>query len=138
MKIKRATINDLNESNDRKFISKEQRKKLLKFHKKKTHFLLVAKTKSLLCGILHARMFRKISHIEYIFVDKDFRGKGVSDSLVNELENLLKKEKITKLKTWTYATNKPATKFWKNQGFFIISKTKDMFGKPLYALEKEI
>lgn len=85
---------------------------------------LIAKEDGKLAGFALAhiastimRHRKKIAVLEYLYVEKDQRGKGVGTMLLQEIKKILKDKKMSRLKVVSFSANSDAISFYKKNGF---------------------
>ena len=62
------------------------------------------------------RHIDKIGLLEYLYVENDFRKKGVGTMLLRKVKNFLRNKKISRIKLTTFSANSNAIKFYKDHG----------------------
>lgn len=71
-----------------------------------------------LVGFLIAKILsRNWCMLDNIVVDKKFRGQGIANKLLNQLYNILKKEKINYINVLVGLNYKKTREFWRVKGF---------------------
>lgn len=61
--------------------------------------------------------YQKIGYIDYLFIDNNYRRKGIAKDLIKEFTKILRKRKIKKIKLGVNINNDVAINFYKNLGF---------------------
>lgn len=80
----------------------------------------------------------KIAHMEKLYVNKNFRGTGISKVLYENIIAKCKEEEIKELFLGTYAKFDRAVNFYKKNGFEIYSKKTNEHGDECIYFKKNI
>ena len=98
----------------------------------KRNLCLIVEENRKIVGFILAEMWkgRKSSFLVDLYVNPDFRGRGVAKALFDKYSDICKKEGFVSLGAMTFLNNKPALKFFESRGF---SK-----GNRFFYLEKKI
>lgn len=92
--------------------------------------LLIAKKNKEIFGYLTASFiisdYQRTGYIDYFFVSKKERTKGIGKLLIKEFINYSKKRKIKKIRLAVNLKNKPAIKFYKHLNFKTTSYEMDL------------
>ena len=148
MKIRKARKSDLDQYTEIMVVSNLEYQKLLKkkidftrkqirdtfreFTGSKNKLLFVVEEKKQLIGYLAGSFtinsYLKLGNIDFIFISKDFRKKGIAKSLVKEFTKFLKSKKVEKIRLSVNIDNKKVMNFYKKLGFNLYH----------YELEKKI
>ena len=103
-------INDIKKEFDRTLSSKEDN-------------LIFAEFNDVVIGYLHGKLKQNYwssgGSIEYLFVSKKFRRRGIATKLINEFVSLMKKKNFVKVTLMVNLKNKNAEKLYKKLGFEI-------------------
>lgn len=103
-------INDIKKEFDRTLSSKEDN-------------LIFAEFNDVVIGYLHGKLKQNYwssgGSIEYLFVFKKFRRRGIATKLINEFVSLMKKKNFVKVTLMVNLKNKNAEKLYKKLGFEI-------------------
>jgi ribosomal protein S18 acetylase RimI-like enzyme len=59
------------------------------------------------------------SAFEAIFLEKEYRGRGIGEQIVRSLESTLKEQGLQSIKLYVFAHNKPAHGLYKKLGYEI-------------------
>lgn len=68
-------------------------------------------------GIDYGKYEKKYCWIDWMYVSKEFRGKGIGRSLHNYVRSICKKKNISEIMLDVFKVNKNAIKFYKKEGF---------------------
>ncbi len=134
--IRRPTLYELKRLVKALLIREKDLRRFQKKLKKQNHIVYIAKLNKKICGYIDARMFKRVAYIENIVILKKFQGRKISRKLYDKCMKIMKQKGIKRIKLFVYSTKKRAINFWEKQGFFVISTTKDRFGKKLFVVEK--
>jgi GNAT superfamily N-acetyltransferase len=61
--------------------------------------------------------FRDSDYLDWVFVDKEYRGKGIAERLIKEFEKDAKKRGVKRIFSTTIRKNKPVMKMQKKLGY---------------------
>lgn len=92
--------------------------------------IYVAKENNRILGFIS--IYEKNNFIHNLFVDKNFKNKGIGTSLLDFSRTL-----YSPIRLKCYSKNFLAISFYKNYGFKILSKEKDDFLEDYYLMEIE-
>lgn len=92
------------------------------------NFVYIAKKEENIIGVLHFNNNDKMAEIRHLAVDKDWRGQGIANELMNVYENEIK---VSKKIVWTGAENQVAQGVYKKYGY-----QKDGYVSSVYMNEK--
>ena len=67
--------------------------------------------------------------IHSLYVDKDFRSKGIGKKLLSEVINILKKESLESVELTVDPVNTAAINLYKRSGFILVRLEKNEYGK---------
>ncbi|MFH2027822.1 MAG: GNAT family N-acetyltransferase [Nanoarchaeota archaeon] len=143
MEIKKATLEDYESVLSLKIKSKEEERELNKELKSiddakmsyaaylrndlrgEWRSVFIAKENTKIIGMIVGKIYRSLKiagyercgHISNLYIEKDFRKKGISKKLVDELTDWFKKRDVKKLTLELYENNNPAINLYHNLGF---------------------
>jgi GNAT superfamily N-acetyltransferase len=63
------------------------------------------------------RSFKDSDYLDWVFVHKDYRGKGIAEELIKKFEKNAKKRRVRRIYSTTIPKNKAAIKMHKKLGF---------------------
>jgi GNAT superfamily N-acetyltransferase len=76
-----------------------------------------------MCGMLQADLRNNIYWLSHIVVDKDYRGMGLANLLVDNYLNEGLKLQVKQFQLWVIEDNIPAVKLYKKRGFAYLNKS---------------
>jgi aminoglycoside 6'-N-acetyltransferase I len=127
-----------NGSNNKFAISNNWRvlksKELLLILSANNNKIFIAKVFGVVCGYIHimikenSELYKKtkIGYIEELFVDDNFRNRGIGDRLVDEAVLWLKSKDLKEIWLNVDINNFEGTRFWDDQGFNSIGIRKSL------------
>lgn len=121
--IKKADVNDLE-----KLYELVSNKFGVKYKDNVFSNWLVYKENDIIIGFINYDIIYDTSEIEYIYVEEDFRNKGIATTLLNEMISELKKLSINSITLEVSEDNIEAINFYKKNGFKEITKRKNYYG----------
>lgn len=89
---------------------------------------LVYKENDIIIGFINYDIIYDTSEIEYIYIEEDFRNKGIATTLLNKMIDDLKKKNINSVTLEVREDNIEAINFYKKNGFKEITKRKNYYG----------
>lgn len=121
--IKKADVNDLE-----KLYELVSNKFGVKYKDNVFSNWLVYKENDIIIGFINYDIIYDTSEIEYIYIEEDFRNKGIATTLLNEMISELKKLSINSITLEVSEDNIEAINFYKKNGFKEITKRKNYYG----------
>lgn len=135
MEIRHITLKDIPEIiklylgiwKDDKTNVKELKKYFLKKIKNKEGFVALEENKivgfigfskeyfKIVCS--KRKSFQDSDYLDWVFVDKNYRGKGIAETLIKKFEQDAKKRKVRRIFSTTILKNKPALNLHKRLGY---------------------
>lgn len=85
--------------------------------KDKKQYFIIALENNLIIGFGQVVLNNKKAKIEKVYVDKNYRRKGVATKIVKKIITWLKKQKVTDVNTGIFVHNKPSIKLHEKLGF---------------------
>jgi len=120
LKIKKLLFEIAEQSFD-KVVSEVLEKKIKEDYERFPEGFIISEDNKNLIGLLWFEVFpeKKSAFVHAIYVEPEYRGKGVSDELISYLEDYCKKEKLNKIELNVSLNLQYAIKFYKRKGFQI-------------------
>lgn len=91
---------------------------------------IIAESKDNILGVCYidiSFISLKTVRISYMFVNKEFRNKGIGSLLVDKVIDYAKTNNIKKIWLWTQVELTPAIKLYEKKGFILEGKQKNQF-----------
>jgi L-amino acid N-acyltransferase YncA len=93
------------------------RKILLKELNEKNRYFVVVEIDNEIVGFGQALIKKNIGKIGRVYINKEFRSKGMGTKLMRHLIDFLKKKKIKEIVSYVYTRNKPSLGLHQKLGF---------------------
>ena len=103
-------------------------KKFLQIYNKNTNTLII-KHQDWIIGHISFQTYKEDLSIFFLFIDQDYRKKGVGDVLLNKIEKISKQKFIERISTKIHKKNEDAIKMFKSLNYKIIEDKKSNFLK---------
>jgi len=104
-----------------KFTEQEIKKNFKEFTQSKDKTILIVEDNKKMIGYLAASFlinsYTRIGNIDFLFVNNNYRKKGIAKSLIKEFIKTLKSKNINKIRLKVNIKNKKIIKIYKNLGF---------------------
>lgn len=103
---------------DMKNYKKKRLENMRRGIRSKNEYWIVAEIDGNICGFGQVAILnQEQAEIEKLYIDKNFRGRGIASKIEKELERWLKDKKIKKVYSRILLKNKPSLNFHTKKGF---------------------